>query len=77
MTWDIKDEKLTKTFTFKDFKEAIFFVNKVADIAESLNHHPDIYIYDYNKVLVSVFTHSEGKITNKDYTLTEKIDTLM
>ncbi len=74
MSWDIKNNKLHKEFSFPDFKTALEFANKVADIAEQLNHHPDICIYDYNKVSVSIFTHSERAITEKDYKLAKEID---
>jgi 4a-hydroxytetrahydrobiopterin dehydratase len=72
--WKVKDNLLVKEFEFKDFKKAIEFVNYVAEIAEQENHHPDILIYSYKKVKISLFTHSENKITDKDYYLAEKID---
>src|SRR5258706_2934955 len=48
--------KLRRQFTFKTFKDAIAFMNKVADIAEKEGHHPDIYIF-YNKVQLDLYTH--------------------
>ncbi len=74
MSWGIKNYKLHKKFRFVDFRTALEFVNKVGDIAEAQNHHPDICIYEYNKVEISIFTHSEGKITEKNYKLAEEID---
>ena len=71
--WEKKAPKLVKEFKFKDFKQAMEFVNKVAEIAEQLKHHPDIHIH-YNRVVIETWTHSENDITQKDYKLAEEID---
>ena len=71
--WHIIDDKLTKKYAFKDFKEAMQFVNKIAIIAEKMNHHPDIFI-SYNKVTLTIFTHEENKLTNRDFRLAREID---
>lgn len=76
MDWQEKNNFLEKTFSFKTFLQAIEFVNKVAEVAEQINHHPDIYVHNYNQVRIQTNTHSEGKVTQKDYVLTEKIDLL-
>ena len=70
--WNIENNKLTRDFSFENFIEAIKFVNSVAEVAQNMNHHPDIYIF-FNKVKLTLFTHSENKITDKDYQLAEKI----
>ncbi len=67
------EHKIRRQFTFKDFKEAISFVNKVADIAEEEQHHPDIYIF-YNKVQIDLFTHAVGGLSENDFILAAKID---
>ncbi len=72
-TWEKKGEELHKTFSFPNFIEAIGFVNKVALEAETMNHHPNIDIR-YNKVHIVLTTHSEGKVTEKDMNLAERID---
>lgn len=72
--WE-KTDKLTKEFTFKDFNEALAFVNKVGELADKADHHPDIEL-SWGKVVVNLVTHSEGKITEKDYALAEQIDQL-
>ena len=59
--WKETQQEITKTFNFKDFVEAVDFVNKVRDVAEEFQHHPDIFIHSYNKVKVSLTTHSEGR----------------
>lgn len=60
--------EITKEFEFEGFKQAMDFVNKVADIANELNHHPDILV-TYNKVKVTTITHDAGSLTGKDYDL--------
>ena len=77
MSWKIEKEKLTKEFIFRNFVEAVAFVQKIVPLAEVMNHHPDIFIYAYKKVKVTLFTHSEKNITEKDYLLAKKIDTLI
>lgn len=72
--WTLKEGKLERTFIFKNFKEALVFVNKVGDLAESAHHHPDIHIYDYKNVRIAVFTHSTQSITEKDHTLALDIE---
>jgi 4a-hydroxytetrahydrobiopterin dehydratase len=72
--WIKEEDHLTKEFSFKNFKEAIDFVNKVAYLAEEHNHHPDILLYGYKNVRLTLSTHSEGKVTDKDYTLADLID---
>jgi 4a-hydroxytetrahydrobiopterin dehydratase len=67
--------KLVRDFTFSNFVEAIKFLNKVAVVAEALNHHPEIFLHSYKKVKILLFTYSENKITDKDYFLAHKIDT--
>ncbi len=76
MNWLAKDNKLTKTFEFKDFIEAFSFLSKVALLAEKIDHHPEIFNV-YNKVVLSLQTHDAGNtITQKDYDLADAIDAL-
>lgn len=65
--------KLRRQFTFKNFIEAMVFVNKVADVAESEGHHPDMYIF-YNKVQIDLFTHAVGGLSENDFIMAAKID---
>lgn len=76
--WNKEKNHLVKEFSFKNFTEVMRFVNKVADLAEHINHHPDIYIYNYKQVRLSLTTHHAGDtLTDKDYNLAEQIDNLM
>lgn len=72
--WKLDDDEIEKEFKFADFKEAMAFVNLVAEAAETANHHPDIEI-SYNKVEMTLSTHSEGGVTEKDFDLAAKIET--
>lgn len=74
--WIVENDMLTKTFSFDTFTDAIEFVNQVAVLAESANHHPDLFI-QYKKVTVSLMTHDEGGITGKDFLLAEQLDDLL
>ena len=73
--WIEENNALEKTFEFRDFKEALAFVNRVGEIAERMQHHPDVGIKDYKKVWISTTTHDDGNtITVKDRELAEEID---
>ncbi|MEP6709052.1 MAG: 4a-hydroxytetrahydrobiopterin dehydratase [Verrucomicrobiota bacterium] len=73
--WELEKKHLERTFEFDDFSESIDFVNGVAEVAEEEQHHPDIDIR-YNKVRLILSTHSKGGITELDFELAERIDTL-
>lgn len=74
--WDLEKKAIERTFEFDDFSQAIEFVNGVAEIAEEDDHHPEIDIR-YSKVRVALSTHSEGGLTELDFELAEKVDTLV
>lgn len=74
--WKEENNKLKKTFEFKDFKEAFGFMTKVAIVAEKMNHHPN-WSNVYNKVSFELNTHDAGdKVTEKDHSLAKEIDKL-
>ena len=74
--WRDEDNALVRDFEFKDFAGAMAFVNQVAEIAEQRNHHPDILVHGWNKVRLTLSTHSEGGVTDNDHALAEQIDSL-
>ena len=74
--WELEKKTIERTFEFDDFSQAIEFVNGVAEIAEEDDHHPDIDIR-YNKVRIALSTHSEGGLTDMDFEIAEKMDTLV
>ena len=71
--WELDDDEIEKTFEFADFAGSMAFVNKVAQAAEAADHHPDIEI-NYNRVKLTLSTHSEGGLTDKDFALARSID---
>lgn len=74
--WHRDGQQIVRDWKFKDFAEAIAFVNRVADVAERLNHHPDILVHGWNKVRLSVTNHSAGGLTDADFRLAEHVDEL-
>lgn len=75
--WNTDDYlKISKNFKFKDFKSALSFVNKVGEIAEEENHHPNIYLYGWNKVIITLTTHAIKGLSINDFILASKIDRL-
>jgi len=74
--WQFQKNQIEKEYTLKDFKSTLNFVNKLGEEAERMDHHPDINIHSYNKVKITLSTHSEGGVTNKDFNLAEKIEKL-
>lgn len=67
------DHHLEKEFMFKDFAEALAFTNKVGEIAEDQNHHPDIYLA-YGKVKVQIWTHKIDGLTESDFIFAAKVE---
>jgi 4a-hydroxytetrahydrobiopterin dehydratase len=73
--WEQEGDSLVHEFEFANFVGSVDFVNRITPIAEEMNHHPDLSI-SWNKVKVSLSTHSEGGITENDFELAAKIDSL-
>lgn len=71
--WQRHHDEIRKEYRFADFKAAMAFVNRVAEAAEAADHHPDIEI-KYNRVEMTLSTHSEGGVTEKDLGLAAQID---
>jgi 4a-hydroxytetrahydrobiopterin dehydratase len=76
LDWRVEAGELVRTFQFKDFRAAMGFVNKVADLAEEAGHHPDIDIR-YNRVRLGLVTHDAGGLTAKDFGLAGGADKLV
>ena len=74
--WQVDDAQLTRAVTRKDFRDALLFVDAVGFLAERANHHPDILI-SWNKVTLTLSTHSEGGLTGKDFALAREINELL
>lgn len=74
--WSKGENWIEKKYRFKNFLRAMFFVNAVAYVAESVNHHPDIIIH-YNEVTLRNWTHVANAVTERDFSLAEKLDALI
>ena len=76
LEWEVVENcKIRHEFKFKDFVEAIEFVNKVANLAKSENHHPNIHIY-YSRVVIDLATHSIKGLSENDFIIAAKIEKL-
>ncbi len=76
LSWERRDDEIVRDWKFENFAEAIAFVNRVADAAEEANHHPDILVYGWNKVRLSLTNHSAGGLTDPDFEMAKVFDGL-
>ena len=74
--WSREGSSISREWSFEDFARAMAFVNRVAEAAEAVNHHPDISLHGWNKVRLELSTHSAGGLTDADFALAAKIDQL-
>lgn len=74
--WTRERAAIVRDLEMPDFAAAIAFVNRVADAAERANHHPDILVHGWNKVRLTLSTHSEGGITQSDLDMARRLDAL-
>ena len=72
--WEHEREAIVRDWTFADFREAMAWVNRIAEVAEEANHHPDILVHDWNKVRLKLSTHSVGGLTQGDLDMARRID---
>lgn len=74
--WEVlENTKIRKTYKFKNFREALDFANKVGEIAEEEQHHPDLHVY-YGKVSIDLSTHSIGGLSENDFIMASKIENI-
>ena len=77
MNWEKSDGKLVRNVKCQNFTEALDLLNKIAVIAESMNHHPDLKIYSYKFLSIEVYSHDTNSSTAKDYGLAEAINNIL
>ena len=75
--WRREGDAIVRDLQFDDFAAAMAFVNRVADVAEAMNHHPDLLVHGWNNVRLTVSNHSAGGLTEPDFALAGKIDNLL
>jgi 4a-hydroxytetrahydrobiopterin dehydratase len=74
--WHREGDEIVRESRFADFAEAMAFVNRVAEAAEEANHHPDILVHGWNKVRLSLTNHAAGGLTDADFEMAKRIDSL-
>lgn len=78
--WQINRDgvhKITREFEFKNFRQAVSFINKIAEVSNTEGHHPNLNLHDYKKVTVELFTHAINGLSTNDFILAVKIDELL
>ena len=73
--WEKYGNSLRREFTFDDFTGAVDFINRLTPVANEMNHHPDVFL-TWGRVRISLISHSEHGITEKDFELATKLDEL-
>ena len=73
--WHLEEGRLKREFAFRDFKSALAFTNSVGEIAEKEGHHPDIFL-TYGQVVIKLWTHAIGGLSENDFILAAKIDAI-
>jgi 4a-hydroxytetrahydrobiopterin dehydratase len=74
--WRREGDEIVREWRCEDFRQAMEFVNRVAEAAEEANHHPDILVHGWNKVRLSLTNHSAGGLTDADFEMAARIDQL-
>ncbi len=77
LDWTREDEEIVRDLKFEDFAAAIAFVDRVAELAETYNHHPDILVHGWNKVKLSLSNHAAGGLTEIDFEMAARFDALL
>ena len=76
LAWEREGDEIVREWRFEGFSEAVAFVNRVAEVAEDANHHPDIFLHGWNKVKLSLTNHSAGGLTEADFAMAGRFDQL-
>ena len=76
LAWEREGDGIVREWRFDDFVEAIGFVDRVAEVAEEANHHPDILVHGWNKVKLALTDHSVGGLTATDFEMAARFDRL-
>jgi len=74
--WTRDGDEIVREWKFDDFAAALAFVNRVGEVAEEANHHPDIFVHGWNKVKLSLTNHSAGGLTDLDFQMAGRFDAL-
>ena len=77
LDWTLEADMVVRDLSFDDFAAAVAYVNRVAEVAETHNHHPDILIHGWNKVKLSLTNHAAGGLTEIDFDMAARFDALL
>jgi 4a-hydroxytetrahydrobiopterin dehydratase len=77
LQWTLEEGTIVRDLKFEDFAAAIAFVNRVAEVAETYDHHPDILVHGWNKVKLSLTNHAAGGLTEIDFDMAVRLDALL
>ena len=72
--WKLVNDSIEKNYKLTNFRQAIEFINKVADVADAENHHPDILLWNWNNVKLTITTHAIGGLSKNDFVLAAHVD---
>ena len=75
--WKLGKDKISTDKKFKDFRDAMKFINRVAALAQSEDHHPDMRLYSWNRVGLELYTHAIGGLSQNDFILAAKINKML
>lgn len=75
--WTEEGSMLTRSIECKDFKHAVELINQIADVAEDMQHHPEITLKDYKQLSISTTSHESQSLTDKDYELAQRISNII
>ena len=77
LEWRLEHDMIVRDLKFDDFPAAVAYVNRVAEVAETHNHHPDMLIHGWNKVKLSLTNHAAGGLTEIDFDMAARFDALL
>ncbi|HEX2984757.1 MAG TPA: 4a-hydroxytetrahydrobiopterin dehydratase [Ignavibacteriales bacterium] len=72
--WSYENNSISKEYKLKDFISAVEAIKRIAIFAEQMDHHPDLFLHSYNKLKITLSTHSQGGVTEKDFELAKNIE---
>lgn len=75
--WRVEGDAIVRDLELEGFTAAIAMVNRIAELAEEANHHPDLLVHGYKRLRVTLSTHSEGGVTENDLAMARRIDALV
>lgn len=74
--WEVKLGLLQREFTLPSFAHAVLFIGAIGQLSEAANHHPDLYLHSYKRLVVQLVTHSANGLTERDFNLARQIEAL-